>query len=122
MDEAEISFLNEHTLPEKFKEPFAKEKIMRTDGEIETNTEDKLWRVIGQETYWLIANRGDHFSIFNIPRELTLNEILHSKNTEEKPRLPGTGIVWGASSIVQEDGSPIDVVARADLQVEQKKK
>ncbi|MEH8015662.1 DUF4157 domain-containing protein [Rheinheimera muenzenbergensis] len=122
VEQAEISLLNEHKLPEKFKEPFRQKNIMRKDGEIETNTENKLWRVIGQETYWLIANRDTHFSVYNIPRELTLSEILHSKNTEEKPRHPGTGIVWGTSAILREDTSPIDVVARADLQVEHKKK
>lgn len=120
--EPEITLLNQHKLPDTFKEPFAKAKISKKDDVIETNTKNNLWRVIGKETYWLISNRGDHFSVYNIPRELTLNEILHSKDTELKPRLPGTGIVWGASAIQQADDSPINVVARADLQVEQKKK
>ena len=118
----EMSLLNAHQLPPSFKDPLEKENIMKNKPVIETNTRDELWRIDGKETYWLIAKRAGHFSVYHIPLELTLAQILHSKNTPDKPRLPGTGIVWGASPVFRKDESPIDVVARADQAVEQKKK
>lgn len=119
---AELTLLNQSVLPPVFEKPFEKEKIMKNEPVIETNTKNKLWSIFGKETYWLIAKRDDNFQVFNIPLELTLDQILHSKDTAKKPRLPGTGIVWGESMIRIDDKSPIDVVARADQQVELKKK
>jgi hypothetical protein len=119
---AELTLLNFHVLPTVFEKPFAEKAIMRSKPVIETNTEDKLWRVYGSETYWLISNEGGKFSVTNIPLQLTLNQILHSKDSAEKPRLPGTGIVWGASPVRKKDESPVDAIARADQEVEQKKK
>ena len=118
----ELTLLNYSKLPAAFKPPFEKEKIMKNEPVIETNTKNELWSVFGKETYWLISKRENDFIVFNIPLELTLNQILHSKDTAKKPRLPGTGIVWGESMVRRTDKSPIDVVARADQEVEDKKK
>ena len=123
---AEITLLNQHKLPPNFAEPFSREKIMKNQPVIKTNTANELWSVYGKETYWLISHEGPRFRVIHIPLELTLNEILHSKDSPQKPREPGTGIVWGASPVLKsdvdaEDMSPIDVIARADQAVEQKK-
>lgn len=121
-DGSEVKQLNRHELPGVFRESFEREKILRSNPVIETNTEGELWSVIGSETYWLISYEDDgKFRMINIPRQLTLNEILHSKNTPENPRRPGTGIVWGASRVFRKDTSPIDAIARADQSVERKK-
>jgi hypothetical protein len=122
LTQQQVQLLDEHKLPQEFMKPFTDEAVLRGKPVVETNTEGKLWRLIGDEAYWMIANRGDKFHAYQVRRELTLCQILHSKDNPQKPRWPGTGIVWGASAVLKEDSSPVDAIARADQTVEQKKK
>jgi hypothetical protein len=122
LTEQQVKLLDEHTLPQEFEAPFMKEAVLRGKLAVETHTPGKLWRVKGSEAYWLIANLGTKFRATHIPVELTLCQILHSKDNPKKPRWPGTGIVWGASAVSKDDASPVDTIARADQAVEQKKK
>ncbi|WP_457330262.1 hypothetical protein [Rhizobacter sp. P5_C2] len=117
----EVAELNSLRLPTIFVKPLEGEVAMRSKPKVEISEKNVRWRVIGSETYWLISKEDATFNVMNIPRLLTLSQILHSKDSIEKPRLPGTGIVWGTSSVLSTDESPVDVIARADQEVELKK-
>lgn len=117
----EVEELNSLRLPAIFVKPLEGEVAMRSKPQVEISEKNVRWRVIGSETYWLINKNDTTFNVMNIPRLLTLSQILHSKDSSEKPRLPGTGIVWGTSAVLSTDESPVDVIARADQEVELKK-
>lgn len=122
----EIELLNNGIVPAAFDQKLKQEKIVKNNAKIHTYIAGSNWYIRGPETYWVIGRHGNEYMFINIPLTLTLDEILHSKHTLQKPRLPGTGIVWGVSSVLKSDVSkaaisPIDVIARADQEVEHKK-
>jgi len=125
----EIIKLNSGDIPDSFKSPFDNNKIKfdKKGIEIKTRKKDALWSINGPQNFWLISKKKDSFELTCIPQILTLAEILHSKDSDEKPREKGTGIVWGTSVVLdkyvaKEPMSPIDVIAPADQEVESKKK
>lgn len=118
VEEADITTLNQGRLPQKLLEASFKETQIQRIGTI---VENENWMVVGKDTDWAILRQGTTLKTTHLPRELTLSEIPHSKSTPDKPRKPGTGIVWAVSNVQLSDNSPIDVVARADQEVESKK-